>query len=1216
MHSSRISIYTIAAASWMAVALQPARAGDATPALVRHAPVIAGRVEGSVQMMTGENFTLEPSAAVTGDLLVPGRPTVRIDGRVDFEGTRDSTGSTSPSGYSITLCPGSTMSHVVRRTNPVSLPTLAAPPLPTTRRCVTISRPGQSPGDFATLRSLTLGRNAGLHGVPAGNYGDFTASSGSGFILGVAGAVHPAIYNFQNLMIEEGSRLQVNGPVIVNVARSFDADGPIGAGCAPGWLTINLYSGSLALDSGVAFYGHICAPHGTVTVGRNALLSGGVVSDRLMVNRCGVLRLIAANQVPTVTLTAPAGGASIGAFVSLTVSANASDFDGAVAKVEFFDGATKLGAGTPAVGQSSSFSLALPGGLPAGAHVLTAVATDNLGAATVSAPVSINVTLAPNVPPQVTLTAPTGTTTLASGVAVDLSATATDADGGIAKVEFFDGASKLGEVGAPTTPPSGFTLMLASGLAPGSHLLTARVTDKSGAFAVSTPVSVTVLASLPYLADYEAAEGYTLGLLAGQLGWQVTQGTATVTSESAYSGVHSVVLTPGTPPANVTQAFAPLAGQGIVFVDFFAQPVADADLGMATSFNAEGSRFAMANSGTNGQLDAFDGDGAGGGQWRTTSFTAPLAAGGQTQNWIRFTGRLDFGRHTWDLYANGQMVAAGLGFRESNSSGLTTFGVQGHAAAVTRLDYLLAGPQNPLFADLNDNGIDDAWETAHGLSLSGNNRDLSPSGNGVTVVQSYIAGLDPQDYYGGVAPVLRWEEAALQVRRSGAPLLVPLAVTILGAANGNPLSNAPIAFSVTAPKATLLANKDDLAGVGQLVVHADAIGLARVWLKLEAGWNARIAIQAQVSVGGTPGTSLTSEILPTVDSAELACGGDQSLWLDSTGVARAWGRNAQGQLGDGTVLDHGQMRRLVSVTASLASAAFGEAHGLAVTAPGEVLAWGDNYFGQLGGGGATSRSIPAIVGGLSGVVQVTAGDYHSLALCADGSVWAWGGNQSGQLGDGSYENRSAPVRIPGLVNIVRIAAGARHSLALGADGIVWAWGSNEFGQLGDATIDDRPRPATVAGADGVVALVSGRQHILALRFDGTVWAWGDNHAGQLGLGSVRGQTSPQRITALPIAIGLAAGSNQSAALAADGKLWTWGANDVGQLGNGETAAGLSPAVLTLGAIRAFAAGWDHLVVLGNDGRLVAWGLNRKGQLGAQAAGAFSHLPVPVDPSVD
>jgi alpha-tubulin suppressor-like RCC1 family protein len=57
-------------------------------------------------------------------------------------------------------------------------------------------------------------------------------------------------------------------------------------------------------------------------------------------------------------------------------------------------------------------------------------------------------------------------------------------------------------------------------------------------------------------------------------------------------------------------------------------------------------------------------------------------------------------------------------------------------------------------------------------------------------------------------------------------------------------------------------------------------------------------------------------------------------------------------------------------------------------------------------------------------------------------------------------------------------------------------------------------------------------------------------------------------------------------------------------------------VLTLGAIRAFAAGWDHLVVLGNDGRLVAWGLNRKGQLGAQAAGAFSHLPVPVDPSVD
>jgi alpha-tubulin suppressor-like RCC1 family protein len=87
-------------------------------------------------------------------------------------------------------------------------------------------------------------------------------------------------------------------------------------------------------------------------------------------------------------------------------------------------------------------------------------------------------------------------------------------------------------------------------------------------------------------------------------------------------------------------------------------------------------------------------------------------------------------------------------------------------------------------------------------------------------------------------------------------------------------------------------------------------------------------------------------------------------------------------------------------------------------------------------------------------------------------------------------------------------------------------------------------------------------------------------------------------------------------LAADGALWTWGANDVGQLGDGKTTATFLPAKLTLGDVRALAAGWDHIVVLKNDGSLFAWGLNCFGQLGTQAGGAFSNVPVSVEPAVD
>ena len=49
-------------------------------ALVRHAPTLNGNIDGSVQHMLGEAVTLNGGAAVTGDLLVPDTPTVRLNG--------------------------------------------------------------------------------------------------------------------------------------------------------------------------------------------------------------------------------------------------------------------------------------------------------------------------------------------------------------------------------------------------------------------------------------------------------------------------------------------------------------------------------------------------------------------------------------------------------------------------------------------------------------------------------------------------------------------------------------------------------------------------------------------------------------------------------------------------------------------------------------------------------------------------------------------------------------------------------------------------------------------------------------------------------------------------------------------------------------------------------------------------------------------------------
>lgn len=93
----------------------------------------------------------------------------------------------------------------------------------------------------------------------------------------------------------------------------------------------------------------------------------------------------AVNTAPTVSLASPANGASFTLPTAITLVANASDSDGFISKVEFYDGAVKIGESST-VPYSIAWSTA-----SAGSHTLTARAIDSGLAVTTSAPVTINV---------------------------------------------------------------------------------------------------------------------------------------------------------------------------------------------------------------------------------------------------------------------------------------------------------------------------------------------------------------------------------------------------------------------------------------------------------------------------------------------------------------------------------------------------------------------------------------------------------------------------------------------------------------------------------------------------------------------------------------------------------------------------------------------------------------------------------------------------------
>lgn len=75
-----------------------------------------------------------------------------------------------------------------------------------------------------------------------------------------------------------------------------------------------------------------------------------------------------------------------------------------------------------------------------------------------------------------------------------------------------------------------------------------------------------------------------------------------------------------------------------------------------------------------------------------------------------------------------------------------------------------------------------------------------------------------------------------------------------------------------------------------------------------------------------------------------------------------------------------------------------------------ALCWGRNSDGQIGDGGGTTRLSPTSVVGpggvpLPGVTQVEAGRYHTCLLTNSSSLYCWGNNSSGELGDGTTVDR-------------------------------------------------------------------------------------------------------------------------------------------------------------------------------------------------------------------
>jgi hypothetical protein len=228
----------------------------------------------------------------------------------------------------------------------------------------------------------------------------------------------------------------------------------------------------------------------------------------------------------------------------------------------------------------------------------------------------------------------------------------------------------------------------------------------------------------------------------------------------------------------------------------------------------------------------------------------------------------------------------------------------------------------------------------------------------------------------------------------------------------------------------------------------------------------------------------------------LSAGFGHTVALREDGTVWAWGYNYYGQLGDGTGIDKNYAVQVSTDSSTILTGAIaveaGNDHTMALKEGGTVWAWGRNGNGQVGDGTAMDRYYAVQVKMddstyFTGVKAIAGGEIHGVALKEDGTVWAWGNNNYGQLGDGTTTKRSYAVQPKTddstyIAGVKAISGGYYRTTAVKEDGTVWSCGSNNFGQLGDGTTTNRSyaTQATYHGED----LILFEPHILSITVTG------------------------------------------------------------------------------------------------------------------------------------